>query len=149
MSSTRRVERRLIEQGADAFAIVGAYPNRKRAREAEKEISARLGLPQGIRQRRLLENFTHTLDEAGMGMRYGSLKEAMSDVFGLSVEPLRHLRDYPLPLPLERPPVLQDTPGAHRGRLLGLKGKWLIYEARDMRALNMSDLVSRHLAMDG
>src|SRR4030067_83679 len=50
MSSTRRIDKRLIEQGADAYSIIGKHPTRKRAREAEKKISERLRIPKFHRQ---------------------------------------------------------------------------------------------------
>ncbi len=146
MSSTRRVERRLVEQGADAFSIIGPYPNRMRAREAEKDISSRLGVPQGIRQQTVLSRFSRPLDGEGIEARYGELKAALAETFGLCVEPLRHLRGYPIGLPLPAAPQLQETPGVHRGRLLGVKGKWLVYESGDIRALNLADLAGRRLA---
>jgi hypothetical protein len=146
MSSTRRVEKRLVEQGADAFAIIGSYPNRKRAREAEKDIASKLDLPQGIRQQTILSRFSRALDVHGMDVRYEGLKTAIAEKYGLSVEPLRRLSSYPLELPLPRAPQLQTTSGVHRGRLLGLKGKWLVYESGEIKALNMPDLVGRYMA---
>jgi hypothetical protein len=146
MSSTRRVERRLVEQGADAFAIIGSFPNRKRAREAEKDIASRLELPQGIRQQTILSSFSHPLDIDGIKARYGGLRTAIAERYGLSVEPLKRLPGYPLVLPLSKAPQLQTTPGVHRGRLLGIKGKWLVYESGEMKALNMSDLAGRFIA---
>lgn len=147
MSSTRRVERRLVEQGADAFAIIGSFPNRKKAREAEKDIASRLGLPQGIRQQTILSSFSRPLDMQGIEARYQGLKATLAETYGLSVEPLRHLPGYPLCLPLSGAPQLQSTPGVHRGRLLGVKGKWLVYEAGDLKALNLSDLPARYVSL--
>lgn len=146
MSSTRRVERRLVEQGADAFAIIGTYPNRFRAREAEKAISAELGLPQWYRQQSVLANFSRPLDVAAIEARYDELKPALEARDGCSVEPLRPISGYPVALPLPGVPQLRETPGMHRGRLLGVKGKWLLYESHGLRALNMSDLVSRFMS---
>jgi len=147
MSSTRRVERRLVEQGADAFAIVGSFPNRKKAREAEKAVSSGLGLPQGIRQQTVLSCFSHPVDSHGLETRYESIKAVLAKEHGLSVEPLNRISGYPLELPLRRTPRLQTTPGVHRGRLLGVKGKWLVYESEELKALNLSDLPARHLSL--
>jgi hypothetical protein len=146
MSSTRRVERRLVEQGADAFAIIGTFPNRYRAREAEKSLSAELELPQWYRQQTILANFSRPLDIAGMEAKYSQLKAAISSRGGYAVESLRMLSGYPLELPLPGVPNLQETPGMHMGRLLGVKGKWLLYESRGLKALNMSDLVGRFMS---
>ena len=146
MSSTRRVERRLVEQGADAFAIIGAFPNRLAAREGEKEISAQLELPQWIKQQTILSRFSHPLDTDGLRERYDGLKRVLGETRGLSVEPLRRLDDYPLRRPLPEAPVLQDTAGVHIGRFIGVKGKWLVYDSRGLKALNLSDLPARFLA---
>lgn len=146
MSSTRRVEKRLIEQGADAFAIIGAFPNRLAAREGEKEISQQLGLPQWVKQQTILSRFSHEVDADGLRARYEELKTALSETRGMSVEPLRRLDGYPLRLPLPSVPVLQDTQGVHFGRLVGVKGKWLVYESGGLKALNLSDLPGRFLA---
>ena len=146
MSSTRRVERRLVEQGADAFAIIGTYPNRFRAREAEKAISAETGLPQWYKQQTILANFSRPLDVAGIEARYGELKQVLEAREGCSVESLRPISGYPLALPLPGVPQLQETPGMHRGRLLGVKGKWLLYDSHGLRALSMPDLVGRFVS---
>ncbi|MGB2581386.1 MAG: DUF2797 domain-containing protein, partial [Thermoplasmata archaeon] len=125
MSSTRRIERRLVEQGADAFAVVGAFPTRRRAREAEKQISSRLRIPQALRQEAVLNGFSRALDAAGIEERFHGLASSIESQFGLKVEGLRWVDAYPIDLPLDCPPQLRDTAGRHRGKLLGMKGKWL------------------------
>ncbi len=148
MSSTRRVERRLIEQGADAFAILGKAPNRKKARELEKNVSARLGIPQAIKQDLLLRNFARKVDETGIQARYEGLKVTMADVYQVSSEPLHWIRDYPISLPLAAVPRLEDSFGKHKGRFIGIKGKWAVYESDGLKALNLSYLPSRFLSRD-
>jgi len=91
MSSTRRVERRLIEQGADAFSIIGSYPNRKKARSAEKDVSSKLSISQGIRQRTVLQGFTDPVDPPAMERVYRSIASSINDRYGLSAEPLTFL----------------------------------------------------------
>lgn len=148
MSSTRRVDRRLVEQGADAYAIIGSYPNRFRAREAEKDISLKMRIPQGIRQQRLLDNFASPLNFEGIEERFSSLSADLAQSYGLKAEPVKALRGYPIELPLRATPKLVDTPGRHRGNLLGIKGKWLIYEGKGVKALNLSDLPGRRIAAE-
>ena len=144
MSSSRRVERRLIEQGADGFAILGAYPTRRRARTAEKEISSRLRIPQFHRQDALLRQLTAPVDTAAIEERYEDLRNATASHFDLEVEPLRWLPGYPIELPLPQTPLLVGLPGMHRGELLGLKGRWMFFRTSGgIRALDMSDLTSR------
>lgn len=148
MSSTRRVEKRLVEQGADAFAIIGKLPTRKRAREAEKSISARLGIPQALRQDTLLRNFARKLDEGGIAGRYEGLKMTLAEMYHLAPEPLRWIKGYPISLPLAKEPKLEDSWGKHKGRLVGVKGKWAIYESDGLRALNLSNLPARFLSRE-
>lgn len=145
MSSTRRVEKRLVEQGADAFAIIGTFPNRLAAREAEKAVSDEFRLPQWYKQQTVLSNFSRPVDRQGIEARYGELRQVLCAREGFSVEQLRTLTDYPLELPLPAAPVLQDTQGLHIGRLVGKKGKWLVYESSGMKALNLSDLPARFI----
>ena len=147
MSSTRRVRTRLIEQGADAYALIGAYPTRRSARTAEKEISSALRVPQAFRQDTLLKGLTRTLDAEGIEAKYASLSAALESRFGLRPEAIEWLDDYPLDLPLDEAPQLIDTPGRHKGDLLGLKGRWMIYRTSRLVALNMSDIPSRFLDM--
>jgi len=146
MSSTRRVERRLVEQGADAFTIIGKLPTRKKAREEEKSISARLGIPQALRQDTLLRNFVRKVDADGIAGRYEGLRITLGEMYHLDPERLRWLNGYPLELPLPSVPKLQDSCGKHRGRLVGVKGKWLIYESDGLKALNLSDFPARFLS---
>ena len=147
MSSTRRVERRLVEQGADAYAIVGAFPNRKSAREAEKDISSRLRVPQFYRQVQLLENLARPVDRSAIERLHSSLGSSLSGRFDLEIEDIVWLDSYPIDLPLDSPPKLVDTPGRHKGELLGVKGRWLIYESTEPRALNLADVPSRFAAL--
>lgn len=146
MTSTRRMETRLVEQGADAYAVIGTFRNRLEAREAEKRLSSELALPQWIRQQTILSNFSHPLDTEGIRAAYEGLRRSLREGYGLSAEPLRWLGGYPLELPLRGVPALQETPGMHIGRLLGVKGKWLVYDSGGLRALNLSDLPGRFLA---
>jgi hypothetical protein len=146
MSSTRRIERRLIEQGADAFSVIGPFPTRRAAREAEKRMSADLGIPQAFRQEAVLSGFSRAVDTAGIEARHRDLAASFEGRFGCRVEEIHWLEDYPIELPLSRSPRLRSTPGRHRGRLLGIKGKWIIFDSGEVCALNLSDVPSRFVA---
>lgn len=145
MSSTRRIERRLIEQGADAYSIVGSYPTRRRAREAEREMSSNLSVPQFLRQGTVLNAFTKAVDVSGIEERHRSLASTMESRFGIELEELHWLDEYPIALPLQRHPRPAETPGRHRGRLIGAKGRWLIYDSGTIQALNLPDIPSRFM----
>jgi hypothetical protein len=145
MSSSRRVERRLVEQGADAFSMIGSFPNRMTARAKEKEISSALRIPQSYRQERLIEGLARRVDASAVDVRLDGLRSALSQRFGLDAGRLVMLDRYPIDLPLPSAPRLQETPGQHKGVFVGMKGKWLVYEDRGLRALSLSDLPSRYL----
>lgn len=146
MSSTRRIDKRLIEQGADAFSIVDKFPTRKKAREAEKAISYRLRIPQAHRQEQLLRNLSRPLDVEGIKSRHEALKMTLSEAFGLKPEPLRWLEGYPIELPLREVPRLEEAWGRHGGEVVGIKGRWIIFESSGLKALNLPDLSGRFLA---
>ncbi len=148
MSSTRRVERRLIEQGADAFAIIGKRPTRLQARTAEKEISARLGIPQSLRYESVLRSFARKIDGDGIAGRYEGLRITLGESYHMEPEPLRWLDEYPIELPLPHVPELQESCGKHKGKLVGIKGRWLIFESNGLKALNLSDFPARFLSRE-
>ncbi|MDH3365551.1 MAG: DUF2797 domain-containing protein [Thermoplasmata archaeon] len=148
MSSNRRVDKRLVEQGADAFALIGSFLSRKKARTAEKEISARLRIPQAFKQEVLLENFARPLDMKGIQGNYDALSASLEAQPGVAPGPLRWLDSYPIELPLEVKPRLRETPGRHRGKAVGVKGKWLIYRATRLTALNLADIPSRFVGAE-
>jgi hypothetical protein len=148
MSSTRRVEKRLIEQGADAFAILGKARNRLEVRKLENEMSSRLGIPQALKQNDLLGNLVRKVDEDAIRERYQKLLYDTADISQLAPEEVRWLDGYPIELPLESVPRLQESFGKHKGRLVGVKGKWAIYESHGLRALNLSHLPARFLSRD-
>jgi len=146
MSSTRRVEKRLIEQGADAYSIIGKFPGRRRARTAEKEISERLGIPQFYRQEILLRNLSRPLDIEGIKGRLEGLRITLGEAYGMAPEPIRWLKSYPIGLPLKGVPRLQSSSGEHTGKYVGIKGKWVIFYDRGLKALNLSDFPGRFIA---
>ncbi len=148
LSSTRRVESRLIEQGADAYALVGTFETRRKAREMEKQISSRLRVPQFFRQDLLLEQLGRPVDDEGIRARYEGLGATLEEVFGLLPGPLRRITGYPIDLPLRAAPKLQDTWGAHRGELVGIKGRWLVYECEGLKVLDLGDLPSRLISRE-
>lgn len=146
MSSSRRVETRLVEQGADAFCIIGAFPSRRKAREAEKEVSSRLKVPQSYRQEQLLRGLTRPVDLQGIESRYRALEATLGEAFGFVPKRLRFLDEYPIELPLEQTPKLMESWGRHSGVFVGIKGRWLIFNSDGMKAINLSDLPSRFVS---
>lgn len=146
MSSSRRVDKRLIEQGADAYSIIGKFGTRKKARDSEKDISSRLGIPQSHRQEVLLRNLSRAVDDRGIEEGYEALKMRIGEAYQLNPEPLKWLKGYPIDLPLKGTPKLMESWGSHKGDLVGIKGKWLVFESDGLKALSLADLPARYLA---
>jgi len=148
MSSAKRVGRaeRLVEQGADAYAVIGTFPNRLRAREEEKKVSADLHLPQWFRQQTILSNLSDPVDRVTIAQEYERFRQVLDSREGFSVGRLEFIEGYPLEQPLSGQPQLQATAGVHIGRYVGAKGKWLVYDSRGLKAINLSDLPARSIA---
>ena len=146
MSSSRRVEKRLVEQGADAFSIIGSFTSRKKAREAEKRISSELKIPQSHRQASLLRSLVRPVDIDRIGSKQDELKTSLGDVYGMTPERLKFLDRYPIQLPLSQAPMLQESWGKHSGAFIGIKGRWLIYDSDGFKAINLSDLPARFVS---
>jgi hypothetical protein len=147
MTSSRRVDKRLVEQGADAFALIGAFPSRLRAREAEKKLSSEFRIPQAYRQETLLYSLDSPVDIAAIEERYSSLCNSFENQQDIAPGKLRWLRSYPIELPLDAKPKLRETQGRHRGEAVGVKGRWLIYRADGLNALNLADIPSRFVGI--
>ncbi len=146
MSSSRRVRKRLTEQGADAYAVIGKFPGRKTARTYEKKISERLGIPQAYRQELLLRSLSRPLDMQGIRGRHEGLRITLGEAYSLRPEPLIWLRDYPIKLPLAEVPRLEQSWGEHSGEYVGIKGRWVIFDDHGLKALNLADFPGRFLA---
>jgi hypothetical protein len=143
--STRFMER-AIEQGADAIAKLGTYPNRRAARDAENQLSRALHATQWVRRTTFLKAQTSIRDREAYQER---LDELLSTLNGVDVDPgeVRMLDGYPLlPYDISRASFV-EVAGRHRGEVLGCKGKWLFYRLRDERVmlLDMSSVPSRYV----
>lgn len=146
MSSSRRIDKRLVEQGADAYSIIGKFGSRLAARTKEKELSTRLRIPQFYRQETLLKNLSSPLDSKGIESRLEGLRITLGEADSLVPEPIVWLDRYPIDLPLRETPKLVESWGRHAGDLVGMKGKWLIFESDGLKALSLPDIPARFLA---
>ncbi|HNX47714.1 MAG TPA: DUF2797 domain-containing protein [Methanomassiliicoccales archaeon] len=145
--STRFMER-AIEQGADAIARLGTYPNRRAARDAENVLSKALHATQWVRKTTFLKAQGSIRDREVYQARLDAL---FSSLDGVATDPgeLNMLDRYPL-LPYEpSKAVFAEVTGRHRGEVLGCKGKWLFYRLKDGRTmlLNMSSVPSRYITI--
>ena len=142
--STRFMER-AIEQGADAIARLGTYPNRRAARDAENVLSKALHATQWVRKGTFLKAQSSIRDRDTYQERLDTL---LSTLNGVSADPgpVEILDRYPL-LPYDPSrSSFAELAGRHRGDVLGCKGKWLFYRPRDERTmmLDMSSVPSRY-----
>lgn len=145
--STRFMER-AIEQGADAVARLGTYPNRRAARDAENFLSKALHATQWVRKVAFLKAQGSIRDREVYQERLDGLFSSMD---GIETEPgeLVMLDRYPL-LPFDLSKAsFAEVAGRHRGEVLGCKGKWLFYRLRDDRTimLDMSSVPSRYVTI--
>lgn len=144
MTSLQRARTRAIEQGADAYAVIKELPNRLAARNFEKHVSERYGIPQAHSSREILSTFSKEINKDDIKIQYTEKIRDMGGELGTLPE-LRFLEDYPISLPLRRRPLLRATATRHHGNLLGIKGKYLIYESSGIYAVNLSDMVGRKI----
>jgi len=145
--STRFMER-AIEQGADAIARLGTYPNRRAAREAENVLSKALRATQWVRKTTFLKAQGSIRDRETYQERLDTL---LSTSNGVATDPgeLNMLDGYPL-LPYDPSKAyFAELAGRHRGEVLGCKGKWLVYRLRDERVmmLDVSSVPSHYVTI--
>lgn len=154
MTAGTRLRERAIEQGADAVARLAEFPNRLAAREAEKDISRRLRLPQRIRGEQIAEEMAKNPPAFSLKAKHERMKAALEDRYELLKEEVVLLDQYPgRELLMDIPnPRKVDAFGAHSGTMIGIKGRYLFYqddEHDDWLMLPLADLPSRHLEIGG
>jgi len=155
MTGGTRVRERAIEQGADAIAPLVLCSNRMKARELEKFASRRLGMTQRMKRSEVLEQLTKTVSKGIIKERYERLLSELKHIMTESriegqilTDALQMLNDYPLRRRIDAPPEIVDTVGVHRGKMLMIKGKFVVFEDEidsRIRMLELSDIVSRFI----
>lgn len=142
MTRNSRIRARGIEQGADAIVPVIRCRNRLEAREAEKELSTAML----VRQTVSAKDFARSLTKKVPYEEITALAEKMLRDNNLEDGGLIILDGYPMPI-MERTPFPMPSPGKHRGKVLGIKGRFMVYrdETGQPKLLDLSDLVSRFL----
>jgi len=145
--STRFMER-AIEQGADAIARLGTYPNRRAAREAENLLSRALHATQWVRKTTFLKAQGSIRDRDTYQERLDAMLSALNGV-ATDPGPVEALDHYPLSHYDASKASFAELAGRHRGEVLGCKGKWLFYRLRDERVmmLDMSSVPSRYVTV--
>ncbi len=146
MTSGGRMVERAIEQGADAIVALVDCENRFRAREMEKDISRSLHLPQRMTRADIVKQLASNISKNELEDRYSKIQESLRDRYYLRGDGLTMLNDYPMHLGLEELPIETSSPGTHRGKVRGKKGRYLFFEDDGaLKMLDLSDLPSRHL----
>lgn len=147
MSSGNRIRQRVIEQGADAFAVISRGRSRREGRELESELSKSLGIKQHVGTRQLLEAIGKCGDSDKIESGFGTMAEKM-DALGLKPSKLEFLDRYPISRTIQETPRITPISGMHIGRVNGIKGKYLVYECDDdLYALNLQDVVGRRILL--
>jgi len=122
MTLSTRLLQRALEQGADAVARLGTYPNRRAARNAENAISRALLATQWVRRAAFLKAQSNKRDRDTYQRR---LDDRLSALEGVPVDPgpVIMLDHYPLS-PFDPSAVsFVMVAGRHRGEVLGCKGR--------------------------
>ncbi len=143
MTSSVRISERLIEQGADAYIVAGTFPSRRAAREMEKRIGSGLGIPQTHRYIEILDELQFAPNFSLIDERASVISSVLWEKFGLSPSPVTRLEGYPIAQPLDGKPVYTDVTGFHEGRIVGVKGKVILYRKDGIKALNIAAVPSR------
>lgn len=147
MTSSERLNARLIEQGADAFFTVASAPNRMAAREMEKKIGKELSIPQMHRSTELLDELWKGPDFGAIAEAYNSICSTIEKTYGIHPSPLTRLDGYPIQQPLLEKPSYVELASIHEGNVVGIKGRFMVYDSEGLKALSLSALTSRRLTL--
>ena len=142
MTSSRRLEQRMIEQGCDAYAVVARVQGRKTARTMESALADNLALRQRVRSVESLAGLTAAVPVVEIERQYCTVVEKVEE-FGHRPSTLRFLEDYPIGQPLKEMPRELRVAGEHVGKAVGVKGKFLIYDDNGLKAINLQKLPGR------
>lgn len=145
MTYAKRIRERVIEQGADAFSIIKIVGNRKEARDLEKKISKVLRIPQSQNNENILRRLCFNVNKKGIEYKFKILKKGLTKKFEIEKMNLIFLEDYPISQPLRSKPRLRKTEGLHKGKVIGIKGKFLIYDANGLNALKLPEVPGRYI----
>jgi hypothetical protein len=122
-------------------------PNRLSARILEKKISRILQIVQSYEPEDVLKTFTQKIKNKIIEEKYDLISKSLKNRFGLNCTELQFIDNYSLEHPLRSMPVLRNTVGIHKGKFIGIKGKFLIYESRGMNALKLDELLGNSLLL--
>lgn len=153
MTTSRRLRRRLWEQGADAYFVVQQTADRPTARSIEKQVSYVYRIPEHRAHRETLPQLARPVPWPQIESRADELRQRLSAQYEVE-RGLHRVDDHPIAQPLGATPRRVPSQGLHRGTWLGAKGNHLIYREAPrndrlqpgaLAALKLSDLVGRRV----
>lgn len=144
ITASGRLKQRMIEQGADAYSVIARVKGRKTARTMEVAIADRLALRQRVRGIESLAMMTEPFSAKKTEETYTETAGKIED-FGHRPSTLKFLENYPIKLPLERMPRQVREGGHHKGKPVGVKGKYLVFENGGLNALSLQNMPGRHI----
>lgn len=158
MTQAWRVERRLREQGADAYFVIQSGLERPTARLAEKGLAMLYRLPEHRSHREVLPQLARPVPWEVVSRRAEELRLRLEQRY--PVERILHrITDHPVAQPLASVPHRIPVHGAHSGHWLGAKGHHLFYQeapranrltlaSRPIAALKGPELVGHHILLE-
>jgi hypothetical protein len=149
MTSASRLRERAIEQGADAVRPLFECRDRREARSLEKETSRRFKIPQEIRISRVARTWTSPPSRESMTNVHEHYLGRIARWRQPVEAEIMFLDRYPMGSLPRSPPEAVRTEGAHRGEVLGVKGRFMMFrdERGRSRLLDLSDLPARCVAL--
>lgn len=154
-----RVERRLREQGADAYFTIQRGLDRATARMTERAISMLYRIPEHRSHREVLPQLARPVPWDLVERRAEEVRLRLES--GYAVERALHrIADHPVHQPLPGTPRRVPTHGHHAGTWLGAKGNHVFYReaprpgrlvvgSQPVASLKRSDLLGRHIVTAG
>lgn len=142
MTQLHRLKERGIEQGADAIAPLAICGSRKDARETENLLSKKLKIAQKVPLVSAVGELSQTQPEEILRGRLEEARGIAAELIDPPDEDFIMLDGYPFS-PVEGDLKPTPSPGLHRGQVIGVKGKFLIYQDLFPKAINLSDTVAR------
>jgi hypothetical protein len=150
MTGASRLRERAIEQGADAVRPLFECRNRQEARSLEKEISRRFKVPQNIRAGRIARTLTAPPSRESIDHVHDHYVHRIARWREPLDAEIVFLDQYPLRDRPKSPPEVVSTEGQHRGAVLGIKGRYLLFRdhgSSHSLLLDLSDLPTRSVRL--
>ncbi|HUR61772.1 MAG TPA: DUF2797 domain-containing protein [Candidatus Thermoplasmatota archaeon] len=158
MTQAWRVERRLREQGADAYFTIQRGLDRPTARQTERAVSLLYRVPENRSHREVLPMLARPVPWDIVERRADELRLRLESSYAVE-RALHRIEDHPVRQPLPGIPRRAPTHGVHVGTWLGAKGNHVFYReapragrlvvgSAPIVGLKRSDLLGRHIVVE-